>query len=90
MSVENIVRFQLLFIFESCSCMNVCHSLSPMVFADDGYRLTNLGYDYLALKALTSRGVVASFGNQIGVGKESNIYVVANEDGEPLCLKLHR
>ncbi|KAK3919505.1 Serine/threonine-protein kinase RIO2 [Frankliniella fusca] len=56
----------------------------------DGYRLTNLGYDYLALKALTSRGVVASFGNQIGVGKESNIYVVANEDGEPLCLKLHR
>lgn len=56
----------------------------------DGYRLTNLGYDYLALKALTSRGVVASFGNQIGVGKESNIYVVGNEDGEPLCLKLHR
>ncbi|XP_034241717.1 serine/threonine-protein kinase RIO2 [Thrips palmi] len=56
----------------------------------DGYRLTNLGYDYLALKALTSRGVVSSFGNQIGVGKESNIYVVGNEDGEPLCLKLHR
>lgn len=57
---------------------------------DDGYRLTNTGYDYLALKALTSRGVVSSFGNQIGVGKESNIYVVANEDGDALCLKLHR
>lgn len=56
----------------------------------DGYRLTNLGYDYLALKALTNRGVVSSFGNQIGVGKESNIYVVGNEEGEPLCLKLHR
>uniref|UniRef100_A0A1B6JEV7 Serine/threonine-protein kinase RIO2 n=1 Tax=Homalodisca liturata TaxID=320908 RepID=A0A1B6JEV7_9HEMI len=56
----------------------------------DGYRLTNAGYDYLALKTLTSRGAVASFGNQIGVGKESNIYVVANEDGEALCLKLHR
>jgi len=56
----------------------------------DGYRLTNLGYDYLALKVLVSRGVISSFGNQIGVGKESNIYIVANEEGKPLCLKLHR
>uniref|UniRef100_A0A023F7X8 Serine/threonine-protein kinase RIO2 n=2 Tax=Triatoma infestans TaxID=30076 RepID=A0A023F7X8_TRIIF len=56
----------------------------------DGYRLTNAGYDYLALKTLTSRGSVYSFGNQIGVGKESNIYIVANEEGQPLCLKLHR
>ena len=37
----------------------------------DGYRLTTSGYDYLALKALTSREVVHSLGNQIGVGKES-------------------
>lgn len=58
--------------------------------SDDGYRLTNMGYDYLALKSLTMRGSVASFGNQIGVGKESNIYTVANEEGTPLCLKLHR
>lgn len=57
---------------------------------DDGYRLTNSGYDYLALKTLTARNVVSSFGNQIGVGKESNIYTVANEEGQPLCLKLHR
>ncbi|KAM7364655.1 RIO kinase 2 [Cochliomyia hominivorax] len=56
----------------------------------DGYRLTNTGYDYLALKSLTLRGSVASFGNQIGVGKESNIYVVADEEGNPICLKLHR
>ena len=33
-----------------------------------GYRLTNAGYDYLSLKALTGRGVIASFGNQIGTG----------------------
>ena len=31
-----------------------------------------------------------SFGNQIGTGKESNIYIVANEEDEQLCLKLHR
>lgn len=56
----------------------------------DGYRLTNSGYDYLALHVLSSRGSIHSFGNQIGVGKESNIYIVANEDGTELCLKLHR
>ncbi|ALC47763.1 CG11859 [Drosophila busckii] len=56
----------------------------------DGYRLTNTGYDYLALKSLTLRGSVSSFGNQIGIGKESNIYVVADEEGTPICLKLHR
>ncbi|CAD6991941.1 unnamed protein product [Ceratitis capitata] len=56
----------------------------------DGYRLTNTGYDYLALKSLTLRGSVSSFGNQIGVGKESNIYVVGDEDEKPICLKLHR
>lgn len=57
---------------------------------DDGYRLTNSGYDYLALNTLVSRDVIYSFGNQIGVGKESNIYIVANSKGEEFCLKLHR
>ncbi|XP_012250754.2 serine/threonine-protein kinase RIO2 [Athalia rosae] len=56
----------------------------------DGYRLTNSGYDYLALKVLASRGIVSSFGNQIGVGKESNIYVVGDDERNTLCLKLHR
>ena len=41
------------------------------MFAVEGYRLTFSGYDYLALKALTTRGSVQSVGNQIGVGKES-------------------
>ena len=42
-----------------------------LAFAVEGYRLTFSGYDYLALKALTTRGSVQSVGNQIGVGKES-------------------
>lgn len=58
--------------------------------SDDGYRLTNMGYDYLALKTLTMRNTIDSFGNQIGVGKESNIYTVCSPEGDPLCLKLHR
>ncbi|XP_029418130.1 serine/threonine-protein kinase RIO2 isoform X2 [Nannospalax galili] len=55
-----------------------------------GYRLTNAGYDYLALKTLSSRQVVESVGNQMGVGKESDIYIVANEEGRQFALKLHR
>ena len=59
----------------------------------DGYRLTNSGYDYLALKTLSSRSVLESFGNQIGTGKESNIYTVGvsqEAGGGQACLKLHR
>lgn len=49
-----------------------------------------MGYDYLALHALAMKDQIASFGNQIGVGKESNIYIVADTEGKELCLKLHR
>jgi len=52
--------------------------------------LTNAGYDYLALKVLAHREIIHSFGNQIGVGKESNIYIVADNEENPFCLKLHR
>jgi RIO kinase 2 len=57
---------------------------------DDGYRLTYGGYDYLALKTFSKRGTVYSVGNQIGVGKESDIYIVADEEGNQRVLKLHR
>ncbi|KAJ1914518.1 Serine/threonine-protein kinase rio2 [Tieghemiomyces parasiticus] len=56
----------------------------------DGYRLTYGGYDYLALRALSKRGTVVSVGNQIGVGKESDIHVVADADGHERVLKIHR
>ncbi|KAJ2855733.1 Serine/threonine-protein kinase rio2 [Coemansia erecta] len=36
------------------------------------------------------RGTVTSVGNQIGVGKESDIFVVAGEDEKEVVLKLHR
>ncbi|KAH6599920.1 hypothetical protein BASA50_002694 [Batrachochytrium salamandrivorans] len=56
----------------------------------DGYRLTYGGYDYLALKTLAKRGSVYSVGNQIGVGKESDIYIVANEEGDQRVIKIQR
>jgi RIO kinase 2 len=48
----------------------------------DGYRLTYGGYDYLALRTLTARGCVVALGNQIGVGKESDIYCAEREIDE--------
>ena len=45
-----------------------CHFI---VIPDDGYRLTNLGYDFLGIKALVNRGAIVGVGRQIGVGKES-------------------
>lgn len=56
----------------------------------DGFRLTYLGYDFLAIKTLVNRGVFTSVGRQIGVGKESDIFEVATEDGTVLAMKLHR
>ncbi|KAJ9069633.1 Serine/threonine-protein kinase rio2, variant 2 [Entomophthora muscae] len=56
----------------------------------DGYRLTYGGYDYLALKAFSKRNTVVSVGNQIGVGKESDVFVVADHTGEQRVLKLQR
>ncbi|EPY53793.1 atypical/RIO/RIO2 protein kinase [Schizosaccharomyces cryophilus OY26] len=56
----------------------------------DGYRLTSAGYDYLALKALSKRASVYSVGNQIGVGKESDVYVVSDQKGKQYILKIHR
>ncbi|KAF8765274.1 uncharacterized protein LOC129974159 [Argiope bruennichi] len=56
----------------------------------DGYRLTNAGYDYLALRALASKDVIFSVGNQVGTGKESDIFLVADKDGKEMVLKIHR
>ncbi|PNS18783.1 hypothetical protein CAC42_5322 [Sphaceloma murrayae] len=56
----------------------------------DGYRLTYGGLDYLALNAHRKSSTVFSLGNQIGVGKESDIYVVASESGRQCVLKVHR
>jgi RIO kinase 2 len=56
----------------------------------DGYRLTYGGLDYLALHTHTKAATIYSVGNQIGVGKESDIFVCANETGMQQVLKIHR
>lgn len=66
-----------------------------------GYRLTPLGYDMLALFALTKRGVVEGLGRKVGVGKEADVWEgqmgeglieeVGDQDwGGRVAVKLHR
>ncbi|KAG7028358.1 Serine/threonine-protein kinase rio2, partial [Cucurbita argyrosperma subsp. argyrosperma] len=67
------------------------HEIVPSELVEnDGFRLTYLGYDFLAIKTLVNCGVFVAVGRQIGVGKESDIFEVAKEDGTVLAMKLHR
>ena len=56
----------------------------------DGYKLTYNGYDCLALRAMTIKGVITSIGTRIGVGKESDIHMCTDENESPLVVKFHR
>lgn len=64
----------------------VAHTLKEY----DGYRLSYLGYDILAIRALQARGVIGTVGNQIGVGKESDIFQAVDPEGNEVVVKVHR
>lgn len=56
----------------------------------DGYKLSYNGFDYLAIKSMLNRDTIYSFGNTIGVGKESDIYQVSDKNGGVKVMKIHR
>jgi len=47
----------------------------------DGYKLTSLGYDYLALQTFMKRGHIKTIVGKMGVGKESDIYKCISPEG---------
>ena len=55
-----------------------------------GTALTFIGYDALALKALVEKGILAQIGPEVGAGKESNIHLGMDDDGEEFIMKFHR
>ena len=73
--IESIANFRrggvMPFIRELHKFKLIYHDSRPY----EGYRLTYSGYDCLALRALSERGVVASPGRRIGVGKESDVHI---------------
>ncbi|KAK4199647.1 Rio2, N-terminal-domain-containing protein [Triangularia verruculosa] len=56
----------------------------------DGYRLTYGGLDYLALHTHSQKKHIYSVGTRVGVGKESDIMLVADHTGAQQILKIHR
>ena len=48
-----------------------------------------MGYDF-GTSIFVARGTITGVGRKIGVGKESDIYLVRHDEGTTFALKLHR
>jgi len=55
-----------------------------------GHTLNYAGYDCLAINALVKAGVIESFGQTLGVGKEADVYDALSPDGKRIAVKFHR
>ncbi len=55
-----------------------------------GHTLNYAGYDCLAINALVKAGIIESFGQSLGVGKEADVYDALAPDGKRLAVKFHR
>jgi RIO kinase 2 len=55
-----------------------------------GYTLNYAGYDSLAINNLVKAGVIESFGQTLGVGKEADVYDALNAAGKRIAVKFHR
>ena len=56
----------------------------------DGYFLTYQGYDALAIYSFLKRGLLSSVKGMLGTGKESDIYLCLDQDGNDCVVKLAR
>ena len=64
----------------------IWRSIGPYV----GYVLKVMGYDCLALNALSKANIVEAIGRKLGVGKEADVYDALSPSGERIALKFHR
>ncbi len=55
-----------------------------------GYTLNYAGYDCLAINTLVKAGVIDSFGQILGVGKEADVYDALSSEGKRIAVKFHR
>jgi RIO kinase 2 len=49
--------------------VHIGNKCTPVCYSGDGYKLTYLGYDYLALHTFLKRGLIKDVLGKIGVGK---------------------
>ena len=55
-----------------------------------GHTLNYAGYDCLAINTLVKAGVIDSFGQPLGVGKEADVYDALSSTGKRIAVKFHR
>ena len=56
-----------------------------------GYQLTIHGYDVLAIRALSRKGIIEAISTtQIGVGKDADVYAAITPSGERVAVKFNR
>lgn len=55
-----------------------------------GYKITQTGYDVLALHELAARDVITSIGRPYGVGKEASVYHGMDPKGQEVAVKFLR
>lgn len=55
-----------------------------------GHTLNYAGYDCLAINTLVKAGVIDSFGQELGVGKEADVYDSLSPSGNRIAVKFHR
>ena len=55
-----------------------------------GHTLNYAGYDSLAINTLVKAGVIDSFGQSLGVGKEADVYDALSSSGKRIAVKFHR
>jgi RIO kinase 2 len=55
-----------------------------------GHTLNYAGFDCLAINTLVKAGVIDSFGQSLGVGKEADVYDALSPDGKRIAVKFHR
>ncbi len=55
-----------------------------------GHKLNYAGYDCLAINNLVKEGVIASFGQSLGVGKEADVYDALSPADKRIAVKFHR
>jgi RIO kinase 2 len=55
-----------------------------------GHTLNYAGYDCLAINTLVKAGVIESFGQTLGVGKEADVYDALSSTGKRIAIKFHR
>jgi RIO kinase 2 len=55
-----------------------------------GHKLNYAGYDCLAINTLVKAGIIESFGQILGIGKEADVYDALSSEGKRIAIKFHR